>query len=240
MTERPISPEAEDNRMAWREQHDLELNNSFPGLVQNWDAATQTCDVVPLVQQQVPQADGTYLFESIPVVPSVAVLQPRTRGAFLSLPVADGDTVLCVVLDGDASAWRRGANNSVVAPRDLRRHHIAHAVAVAGFYRYGEALRAASVGAANATAGGVTASGIVLGFDAPGGSRLLMKPDGAVEVTQGSGTVIRVAPDGSVEIGGTALTALLDGVVTARGTDPFTGATYGALGNASAVVKAKK
>ena len=60
-----------------------------------------------------------------------------------------------------------------------------------------------------------------------------------MKITQGSGTVIRIAPDGSVEIGGTSLTALLDGVVTARGIDPFTGSTYGALGNASAVVMAK-
>jgi hypothetical protein len=36
------------------------------------------------------------------------------------------------------------------------------------------------------------------------------------------------------------LTALINGVVLAGGIDPFTGATYGALGNASATVLAKK
>lgn len=36
------------------------------------------------------------------------------------------------------------------------------------------------------------------------------------------------------------LTPLLNGVVLAQGVDPFTGATYGALGNASTAVMAKK
>lgn len=43
-----------------------------------------------------------------------------------------------------------------------------------------------------------------------------------------------------VQLGGAALLALTDGVVVAQGIDSFTGATYGVLGNASSVVKAKK
>lgn len=202
MAERPISPTDADVREAWREQHDLETSCAFPGRVQNWDPTTQTCEVVPLVQQQIPRADGGYDFEDLPVIPSVAVLQPRTRGAFLSLPIVDGDTVLCVVLDGDASGWRRGPSNSVVAPRDLRRHHVANAVAVAGYYRHGEALRRDSVRAADA--GLPVQPGIVLGYDAAEGTRILIKPDGSVEITRGSAIVVRIDPDGTVHIGGSA------------------------------------
>lgn len=43
-----------------------------------------------------------------------------------------------------------------------------------------------------------------------------------------------------VQLGGAGLLALADGVVVAQGIDSFTGATYGVLGNASSVVKAKK
>lgn len=43
----------------------------------------------------------------------------------------------------------------------------------------------------------------------------------------------------TVELGGASLSALT-GVVQGEGIDPFTGATYAALNNASAVVRAKK
>lgn len=201
MAERPMYPTEADVREAWREVHDLELNNSFPGLVQNWDEASQTCSIVPLVQQQIPRADGRYDMESLPVLPHVAVLQPRTRTTFLKLPVQDGDTVLCVVLDGDATGWRRGTDNSVVAPRDLRRHHIANAVAVAGFYRFNEPIRHWT--APDAPVDGRRTPGIALGYDADGGTRLLMKPDGSVEITQGAAVSVRIDPDGTVHLGGT-------------------------------------
>lgn len=51
-----------------------------------------------------------------------------------------------------------------------------------------------------------------------------------------TGTVKVIAP--AVELGDSP--AALDGVVVGTGIDSFTGATYTALGNASAVVKAKK
>lgn len=82
---------------------------------------------------------------------------------------------------------------------------------------------------------------------------------GAVEAEEGEtqlhglaeqSAVVRIRANGDVEItpksgrkvllGGGSLAALTDGVVTAQGIDSFTGATYGALGNASSVVLAKK
>lgn len=204
MAERPAYPTAADNRAAWRELHDLELECSFVGRVQNWNAATQTCEIIPLIKSQIPQPDGTYLFEELPVIPSVAVLQMRSRGAFLSLPVQDGDTLLCLALDSDHTAWRRGDSDEVVAPRDLRRHHIAHAVALCGFYRYNQGLRRASVEAANATVSATDTPGIVLGYDAADGTRLLMKPDGSVDITRGSTVVVRVDTAGMVHLGGAA------------------------------------
>lgn len=226
------------------EQHAEGVYTAFPARLQGWSSETQTADCVPLIQHAYddPEGSGRRLFEDLPVIPSVAVIQMRSRGAFLSLPIADGDTVLCLVATQDVGTWRRSTDANVVTPRDTRRNHIGSAVALAGFYRHGEHLREASVRAADASPepGAEPTRGIVLGYDAPGGSRLLMKPDGTVEVTQGSGVFIRVSAAGEVSIGGIGLTALLNGVVVGGGVDPFTGATYGALGNASAVVMAKK
>ena len=49
-----------------------------------------------------------------------------------------------------------------------------------------------------------------------------------------------VIDSADIQLGGAGLLALADGVVVAQGIDSFTGATYGVLGNASSVVKAKK
>lgn len=74
--------------------------------------------------------------------------------------------------------------------------------------------------------------------DKTSGDLISMKPD-QLKV-QATTKVTVVAP--LVEIGGDGLgnAPLINGVVLASGIDPFTGATYGALGSASAVVMAKK
>lgn len=83
------------------------------------------------------------------------------------------------------------------------------------------------------------------------GQKLQVKTDGgAIEVTAlngaiqitatGSANIELKVSNGKVTLGGDGLTPLLDGVVTARGFDPFSGQTYGNLGNASSVVLARK
>ena len=56
---------------------------------------------------------------------------------------------------------------------------------------------------------------------------------------EGASINLVVSGGATINLGDSALAAL-DGVVTGQGIDSFTGATYFALGNASAVVKAKK
>lgn len=64
-------------------------------------------------------------------------------------------------------------------------------------------------------------------------------------IVQGDAEVLVQAPKVVVEadqvmLGGDNLTPLLDGVVLASGIDPFSQSTYGALGNASSIVMARK
>lgn len=57
-----------------------------------------------------------------------------------------------------------------------------------------------------------------------------------------SGSAISMTPTNGIELGveGLGDAPLINGVVLASGIDPFSGATYGALGSASSVVTAKK
>lgn len=215
MRERSPYPTQREVVEAMLEQFAIDLSKAFAGVVQGLSADRQTCDIVPLIQQPIPRPDGGFDLENPPVIPSCAILRQRSRGAFLTFPIEDGDTVLCVALDDDHSAWRRGSANAPAAPRDLRRHHPAHAVVVGGFYRFDEGLREASVKAARAPVDGVNKDGIVLGYDAADGTRLLMKPDGVLDVVHGTAAVLRVeagAPAGPPQA--VALAAATDAIVS--------------------------
>lgn len=78
---------------------------------------------------------------------------------------------------------------------------------------------------------------------------LIIRPNGDIELNHASGAQLRVLEDGSVRADGpgkvilgnpTTEEGVTDGVVHAGGTDTFTGATYGALQNASSKVIVEK
>jgi hypothetical protein len=213
--QRPDYPSDEDNRQAHREQHDLETWHAFPGRIQSYDPATQTATIVPLLRVQVPHPSGEYTYEEAPPVPHVAIIQPRVRGWFFSLPVQDGDTVMCVCADGDVGTWRRGSGD-VTSPRDLRRHHLAHAVAFVGLYTFNQPLAHVPPSLADA---GPELPAMVFGSDADDGTRVAFKVNGAVEITRGTDVVLRIDPDRTVHLGSNvgsfvALAPLVDAIVS--------------------------
>jgi hypothetical protein len=217
------------------EQHAGEAFVALPGTIQSYDPATQRADVVVCVRNPYPdpEGSGSLLREDFPVVPHVKVLWPRMGSWFLAMSVQPGDAVQLLVNTLTIEDWAAGSGG-VVDVGDTRRQHLAHAVALIGMEINSKALRHAPPIHTDPDAC------LRLGHDSDGGLRLSIYLDGRMTLTEGSDLCIERKADGTIHLGGTGLTALLDGLVTARGVDPFTGATYGALGNASAVVMAKK
>lgn len=193
MSERETFPTERAILDAREEQQELRAFVALPGRVQSYDPVTQTADIVPLIRQQVPQPDGSYAMEALPVLPSVPVLFPRVAGWFLAFAIVPGDTVQILVNTAAIGHWREG-DGGVTDPGDLRRQHLAHAVAIPGLYRRGAAL-------GNAPSG---TNAIVMGADADGGTRLTFRTNGSVLVTQGAGVVVQIDADGTVHLGGAA------------------------------------
>lgn len=112
------------------------LHTALPGRVESYDPATQRADVQPLIRRRIPKA-GTdrreWAYEDLPLIPSVRVIHPRGGGAFIHLPIATGDTVLLVFCETGIGHWEAG-DGSISDAGDERRHHLAHAVAIPGFY----------------------------------------------------------------------------------------------------------
>lgn len=209
MAERPIYPDEEDILDARRELHDLDLSVAYVGRVQRYDAALQVADIVPMVRQQVPRADGRYDVESLPIIPSVPICFLRVGPWFIAASVEPGDSVLCIVLDGDHAPWwgsqaTQGmtgldrAIRGVASPGDLRRHHVAHTIAIPmGMEHRHNPLRHAPEVAQTPSQ-----SMLTIGSDLDAGTRLTIFGNGRLRVTQDNGTAIEVEPNGTVHLAG--------------------------------------
>jgi len=122
------------------------IHTALPGRVESYDPAAQRADVQPLIRRRVPKA-GTdrreWVYEELPLIPSVRVIHPRGGGAFVHIPIATGDTVLLVFCETGIGHWEAG-DGSISDAGDERRHHLAHAVAIPGFYPAAKNIDAAS------------------------------------------------------------------------------------------------
>lgn len=208
MVERSTWPSEEEVYAARRELHDLELDGVLIGRVQSYDAATQTADIVPMVRQPIPREDGLYDFEDLPMLPCVPILWPRVGPWFIAMSIEPGDSVLCICLAADYASWwvsrategATGLDRAMrgrVVPGDLRRHHLAHAVAIPmGMEHRHNALR-------NAPRHNVLSDPrLVIGTDNAEGTRLGFFDDGTVRVTRGTETAFQIDPDRTVHAGG--------------------------------------
>jgi hypothetical protein len=178
MSERPATPDIFDTVRAMFDQFSLELHTALPGRIESYDAATQTATVQPTIRHPVPQPDGSMIYEAYPQITSVPIVMPRSGKAFVSLPVAAGDGCLVVMLEASPGEWRSG-DGAEQHPGDLRRHHLAHGVAIVGLDTRGKALTHAS------------ATDIVIGFD--DGSRITIKRDGSVHIADDAGSPLAMA-----------------------------------------------
>lgn len=214
--DRTVEPSLEGLIRGHLDRAEIEIRGPMPGRIESYDAATQTANVMPMLRLPVAQPDGSVAQEDPPVVPNVPVLFPRVGAWFLSMPVAPGDFVLLVPCEGDwSSFWSRasGTDGALSDVPDVRRHHLAHCVALLGFYPEREALgQTQAAGADGVVFGSDDASGPRVQLRADGdtevatgggtGAKLLLKSNGTVEVTQSGVTVAKIDTTGTVSLGG--------------------------------------
>lgn len=100
-----------------------ELHTALPGIVESYDASSQTATIRNAVHD-----DG-----SEPVsIPGVPVIWPRCASAYLAMPLSAGDTGLLVFCERDIRTWRR--TGQVMAPGDLSTHAMSSAVFLPGLH----------------------------------------------------------------------------------------------------------
>lgn len=185
---RPITPDREDITRAWIERYLDDVHTAFPGKVQSYDAEKQTADIVPLIRHAVPQADGSFLYEELPMLPSVPVIFPRVGEWFMAFRVAEGDTMLVMCCESAIGHWRVG-DGAIQHPGDTRRHHLSHAVAIPGLFVRDRAL-------SNAPTDGASDPALVIGRDTDDGMRVVFTADDKFKITKGSTAHVEISSNG--------------------------------------------
>ncbi len=106
-----------------------DLHVGLPAKVISFDPLTQSCDVQPLLQNQIIDLDGNELTFDWKVISDVPVLYPAGGGWSLTFPLAPGDTVYLAFAEKSIDDWL--VNGDPILPRIKRRLDLSDAVAVA-------------------------------------------------------------------------------------------------------------
>lgn len=148
---------------------------SLPGIIQAYDATTQTATVQPAVQGVVTAPDGSTTLVSLPVVTDVPVQFPSGGGFALTFPVAAGDECLLVFASRGIDAWH--ALGGVQQPTGSRKHALSDAFAMLGFRSLPHAL------------GAVSTTAVQLRNDA-GTALVEIQPSGAIRALAPAGMTV--------------------------------------------------
>lgn len=116
-----------------------ELRSSMPGEIVDFDPATQTATVQPLIRDYQEGDKGTE-YVPLPLLQDVPVLCPGGGGYAITFPVKAGDECMLFIADRCMDAWFQsgGMQNPVV----MCAHDISDAVAIVGFRSRPKALTA--------------------------------------------------------------------------------------------------
>ena len=126
------TPDMVDVFETWLDAFSRDLHTAFPGKIQDYNATTNTATVIPLVKTTRQTDDGDIVSEDMPALPNVPILFPRIGPWSWTAPVAAGNKVLVVSCESSIGHLR--SSDQTVEPGDIRRHHLAHAVAILGFF----------------------------------------------------------------------------------------------------------
>lgn len=108
------------------------LRVCVPGIIQSFDADTQTVTVKPSIREKVINADLSESWVELPLLVDVPIILPRAGNFVLTMPISQGDE--CLVMFGDMciDAWFSlgGIQNQI----DKRRHDLSDGFAILGCY----------------------------------------------------------------------------------------------------------
>jgi len=108
------------------------LRVAVPGIIQSFDASTQTATVQPAIRERVFNGGGDPEWVNLPLLLDVPVVIPRAGGFALTLPVQKGDECLVIFADMCMDAWF--SNGGIQNQIEKRRHDLSDGIAIVGLW----------------------------------------------------------------------------------------------------------
>lgn len=103
---------------------------SLPAIVESFNAAEMTATVQPAIQARVQNQDGTFVWDTLPLLIHCPVQFPSGGGFTLTFPVAKGDECLVVFSSRCIDGWWQASG---VAPQaELRMHDLSDGCVLLG------------------------------------------------------------------------------------------------------------
>jgi hypothetical protein len=106
------------------------LRCCMPGIIQSFDAVTQTVTVQLALREKVRNEDLSEEWVDIPILVDVPIVLPRAGNFVLTLPVAAGDECLVMFSDMCIDAWY--SNGGIQNQVEKRRHDLSDGFALLG------------------------------------------------------------------------------------------------------------
>ena len=106
------------------------LRVAMPGIIQSFDATTQTATVQLALREKIRDLNGNIKQVEFPLLLDVPIVLPRAGAFILTMPVQKGDECLVIFADMCIDAWfiYSGVQNQL----EKRRHDLSDAFAVLG------------------------------------------------------------------------------------------------------------
>jgi hypothetical protein len=121
-----ITPELTEVLEIAIESRLLDVHTSIPGVIQTYDASTQTATVELQIRRPLEgETEGEIVLEDLPVLQNVRVVFPRTKKFMVTFPIEAGDTGDVFFAETPIGQWR--AVEGVAVPESLGRFDLSGA-----------------------------------------------------------------------------------------------------------------
>ena len=108
------------------------LRVAIPGIIDSFDAATQTVTVQPTIREKIQKEDGSQEWIALPLLVDVPIVLPRAGNFILTMPITKGDECLVMFSDMCIDAWF--SNGGIQNQIEKRRHDLSDSFAILGCY----------------------------------------------------------------------------------------------------------
>jgi len=115
-----------------------QMHVAIPGIIESFDAASQTASVQPAIMEDVKIGADDTKPTNLPLLTQVPVQFPRAGGYSITFPVQKGDECLVVFGDSCIDGWWQ--SGGVQQQMETRRHDLSDAMAILGITSTGKVI----------------------------------------------------------------------------------------------------